>query len=101
MFIPHVGQEVIVQFLEGDPDSPLITGRVYNADNMPPVALPGGKSQSIIRDHGGNEIIMEGAAGGQKMRLHSPTHETTLTLGNSGSVETDSNWMVDATKRTT
>jgi type VI secretion system secreted protein VgrG len=96
MFIPHVGQEVIVMFEGGDPDLPLITGRVYNAENMPPVALPGGKTQSVIRDHGGNEIIMEGAAGGQKMRLHSPTHNTTLTLGNSGSVETDSNWMVDA-----
>jgi len=83
MFIPHVGQEVIVQFLEGDPDSPLITGRVYNADNMPPIALPGGKTKSIIRDHGGNEIVMEGSAGGQQMRLYSPTHETTVTLGNS------------------
>jgi type VI secretion system secreted protein VgrG len=83
MFIPHVGQEVIVEFLEGDPDNPLITGRVYNADNMPPVALPGGKSQSIIKDHGGNHITMEGAAGGQKMTLHSPTHQTTFTLGNS------------------
>ncbi len=83
MFIPHVGQEVIVEFLEGDPDSPLITGRVYNADNMPPVALPAGKSQSIIKDHGGNHITMEGAAGGQKMTLHSPTHASTITLGNS------------------
>ena len=83
MFIPHVGQEVIVEFLEGDPDSPLITGRVYNAENMPPVTLPAGKSQSIIKDHGGNHITMEGAAGGQKMTLHSPTHESTITLGNS------------------
>ena len=43
MFIPHVGQEVIVQFLEGDPDMPIITGRVYNAENMPPVELPAGQ----------------------------------------------------------
>jgi type VI secretion system secreted protein VgrG len=93
MFIPHVGQEVIVHFLEGDPDNPLVTGRVYNAENMPPVALPGGKTQSIIRDHGGNEIIMEGAAGGQKMRLYSPTHETSLTMGNSIDWKTVSDYL--------
>ena len=39
MFLPRIGQEVIVDFLEGDPDQPLITGRVYNADQMPPCAL--------------------------------------------------------------
>jgi type VI secretion system secreted protein VgrG len=38
--IPRIGQEVIVEFLEGDPDRPIITGRVYNADQMPPYALP-------------------------------------------------------------
>jgi type VI secretion system secreted protein VgrG len=38
--IPRIGQEVIVDFLEGDPDRPIITGRVYNADQMPPYALP-------------------------------------------------------------
>jgi type VI secretion system secreted protein VgrG len=89
MFIPHTGQEVIVQFLEGDPDCPLITGRVYNAENMPPIALPAGKTQSIIRDHGGNEMIMEGVGGGQKMRLFCPTHNTTVTMGNSWRLFTD------------
>jgi type VI secretion system secreted protein VgrG len=69
MFIPHIGQEVIVEFLEGDPDRPIITGRVYNADNMPPEDLPGSKTQSIIRDHGGNEMIMEGADGSQFIHL--------------------------------
>jgi len=38
---PHIGQEVIVGFLEGDPDRPIIVGRIYNGDNMPPYALPG------------------------------------------------------------
>lgn len=38
---PHIGQEVIVAFLEGDPDQPIIVGRVYNGDNMPPYPLPG------------------------------------------------------------
>jgi type VI secretion system secreted protein VgrG len=40
MWIPRIGQEVLVSFLEGDPDRPVITGRVYNANQMPPYALP-------------------------------------------------------------
>src|SRR6185503_10241003 len=44
--IPRMGQEVIVEFLEGDPDRPIITGRVYNADQVPPYALPANKTQS-------------------------------------------------------
>ena len=45
-FIPRVGMEVVVNFLEGDPDRPLVVGCVYNADNMPTYALPGDKTQS-------------------------------------------------------
>ena len=81
MFIPHTGQEVIVQFLEGDPNMPLITGRVYNGANMPPVELPGGKTQSIIRDHGANEIRMEGEGGNQRITLYSPHGETSISIG--------------------
>jgi type VI secretion system secreted protein VgrG len=81
MFIPHVGQEVIVMFEEGDPDRPIVTGRVYNAEQMPPVELPSGKTKSIIRDHGGNEIVSEGQGGVQQMRIHSPYANTTLTMG--------------------
>ena len=40
MWIPRIGQEVIVDFLEGNPDRPIIIGRVYNKDNMPPYTLP-------------------------------------------------------------
>jgi len=47
--IPRIGQEVIIDFLEGDPDCPIITGRVYNAEQMPPWALPGNMTQSGIR----------------------------------------------------
>ena len=39
MFIPRIGQEVIVEFLEGDPDRPIITGRVYHGTNKPPVSF--------------------------------------------------------------
>jgi len=47
--IPRIGQEVIVDFLEGDPDQPIITGRVYNDDNMPPYVLPDNATQSGIK----------------------------------------------------
>lgn len=47
--IPRIGQEVIVDFMEGDPDQPIITGRVYNGDQMPPYDLPANASQSGIK----------------------------------------------------
>ncbi|AVS67484.1 type VI secretion system tip protein VgrG [Paracidovorax avenae] len=46
IYLPRIGQEVIVDFLSGDPDQPIITGRVYNADQMPPWKLPEHKTQS-------------------------------------------------------
>ncbi|QIL80764.1 type VI secretion system tip protein VgrG [Diaphorobacter sp. HDW4A] len=49
MHIPRIGQEVIVDFLNGDPDYPIITGRVYNAMQMPPWELPANKTQSGIK----------------------------------------------------
>jgi type VI secretion system secreted protein VgrG len=49
IYTPRVGMEVIVAFLDGDPDQPLVVGSVYNADNMPPYALPGLKTQSGIK----------------------------------------------------
>lgn len=51
MHIPRIGQEVIVDFLNGDPDYPIITGRVYNAMQMPPWDLPANKTQSGIKTH--------------------------------------------------
>lgn len=50
-FIPRVGDEVIVQFLDGDPDRPLIVGSVYNAERMPPYELPQNQTQSGIKTH--------------------------------------------------
>ena len=80
-FIPHVGQEVIVDFEEGDPDRPLIVGRLYNAEAMPPLELPAGKTLSIIRDHGANEIKMQGNPGQQSIRMFSPHANTIFKLG--------------------
>ena len=100
MFIPHKGQEVIVEFLEGDPDRPIITGRVYNKDNMPPdfkddddqrTGLPDNKHKSIIRDDYGNEMIFDATPDDEHIRIHSPHHESTLLLGKSVKCATESN----------
>jgi len=48
-FFPRVGQEVLVDFINGDPDQPIISGAIYNADLMPPYSLPGKKTQSGIK----------------------------------------------------
>lgn len=97
VFLPHVGHEVIVEFLDGDPDQPLVTGRVYNSESMPPLALPGEKQSSIIRDHGGNELRMDGGDP-QKVRLFSPKENSEIVLGGgvtSHSYKGDGDWLVD------
>jgi type VI secretion system secreted protein VgrG len=84
MHIPRVGQEVIVDFLEGDPDQPLITGRVYNADNMPPWELPGNATQSGIMSRstkGGsvdnhNQLRFEDRKGGEEVFLQAEKDHT-------------------------
>jgi type VI secretion system secreted protein VgrG len=74
--IPRIGQEVIVDFLEGDPDQPIITGRVYNAEQMPPYGLPAGgvvsglKSNSTKGGGGYNEFIMDDTKGNELIRVH-------------------------------
>jgi type VI secretion system secreted protein VgrG len=68
--LPHVGHEVIVSFLEGDPDRPLITGRVYNGENHKTMSMPDNKTQSGLKDHAGNEILMEGKSGSEDIKVH-------------------------------
>jgi type VI secretion system secreted protein VgrG len=76
MAIPRIGHEVIVDFLEGDPDQPIITGRVYNANNMPPYSLPANmtvttiKSRSSKNSTGFNEIKFEDKAGSEEIYVH-------------------------------
>ena len=75
LFIPRIGDEVIVQFLEGDPDRPLVVGSVFNADNVPPTSLPGNKTRSGINSesstgHSGyNHFIFEDQAGQEFVKL--------------------------------
>jgi type VI secretion system secreted protein VgrG len=76
--IPRVGQEVVVQFLEGDPDQPIIIGSVYNAEQMPPYELPANQTQSGIKTRsskgGGvtnfNELRFEDKKGAEDVRFH-------------------------------
>jgi type VI secretion system secreted protein VgrG len=81
VYLPHVDQEVLVSFEEGDPDRPIVTGRVYNNDNMPPLDLPSEKTKLMMRDQGGNQMVMEGKDGEQRISMYSPTGRTFLTLG--------------------
>lgn len=74
--IPRIGQEVIVDFLEGDPDQPIITGRVYNGASMPPYGLPSGavisgvKSNSTKGGGGYNEYIFDDTKSNELIREH-------------------------------
>jgi len=84
---PRIGQEVIVEFLEGDPDRPIITGRVYNGDRMPPYDLPANATQSGIKSRsskgGGadnfNEIRFEDKKGEEELYLHAEKNHTNIT----------------------
>jgi type VI secretion system secreted protein VgrG len=76
IIIPRIGQEVLVQFLEGDADRPIITGAVYNGDNRPPFPLPnqktqaGFKSNSTLGGGGYNEFVMDDTKGKELIRVH-------------------------------
>ncbi len=92
--IPRVGQEVLVGFLEGDPDQPVIVGRVYNATQTTPYKLPehktrstwksdsspgsGGFNEIMFEDLAGNELVWEQA---QKNRRRLVKHDETITVG--------------------
>lgn len=73
--IPRIGQEVIVDFLNGDPDQPIIMGRTYHQDNRSPGSLPGTKTQMTIRSKtykgdGYNELRFEDAPGKEQVYIH-------------------------------
>lgn len=76
MFIPRIGQEVLVQFLEGDPDRPIIVGRVYNGENIVPYGLPSKKNISAIRTAstpgggGFNEIRLDDTLSSEEIFIH-------------------------------
>src|SRR5262245_602114 len=79
---PRIGQEVIVDFLEGDPDQPIITGRVYNAESQPPFGFPAGAVLSGVKSNthkgsGYNELSMDDTAGKERVNIHGQYDMTT------------------------
>ncbi|NOR24388.1 MAG: type VI secretion system tip protein VgrG [Desulforhopalus sp.] len=76
MWIPRIGHEVIVDFVEGDPDRPIITGRVYHGSNKPPYPLPAEKTKSTIKSDstigggGSNELRFEDKKDEEEIFLH-------------------------------
>ena len=90
MAIPRIGQEVIVSFLEGDPDRPIITGRVYNAGAMPPYELPEHKTRTVFRSlstpgedgpRGFNEFRVEDRKGEEEIFVQAQK-DANLHIGN-------------------
>ncbi|MEB0811768.1 phage baseplate assembly protein V, partial [Citrobacter freundii] len=85
--IPRVGQEVIVDFLNGDPDQPIIMGRTYHQDNRSPGSLPGTKTQMTIRSKtykggGFNELKFDDATGNEQVYIHAQKNMDTEVLNN-------------------
>jgi type VI secretion system secreted protein VgrG len=101
LFLPRIGQEVVVSFVDGDPDRPLVTGSVYNGENVPPVALPAMQTQSTIRSRSskegsaGNEMRMEDKTDSEEFYFHAQKdmkveieNDLTTTLHEGGEVHT-------------
>jgi type VI secretion system secreted protein VgrG len=88
MYLPRLNWEAVVQYLEGDPDRPVITGKLYNGAQMPPYALPEGKTrtsiQSLSTPGGGgfNEIRMEDKAGGEEIMINAQFNKNIVTANN-------------------
>jgi type VI secretion system secreted protein VgrG len=124
IYLPRIGQEVVVTFLDGDPDRPLITGMVYNAEQMPPYALPDNKTQSGIKTRsskGGdpatfNEIRFEDKKGAEELYVHAEKdmnevvendqssdvgHDRSRKVGNDETVEVGNNREVKIAKNQT
>ena len=102
LFIPRINQEVIVNFIEGDPDRPIITGSVYNGNNAPPYDLPANKTRSTIKSstypggHGFNEIRLEDMGGEEEIYIHAQKdlnneiiNDHTLTVGNNRTTQVE------------
>ncbi len=109
IYIPRVGQEAVVEFIEGDPDRPLVTGTVYNAANTPPYKLPGKKTVAGVKSQstegkpsGFNEFVFDDLKGSELVRFHAEKnlesvikndeardigHDITVDVGNVMTVE--------------
>lgn len=88
-FLPRIGQEVVVSFLDGDPDRPLVTGAVYNAEQTVPYALPANQTQSTVKSNsskggaGFNEIRFEDKKDSEELYIHAQKDMLTEVLNDS------------------
>jgi len=81
--VPRMGHEVVIEFLEGDPDRPIITGSVYNGDNKPPYDLPANQTQTGIKTRSSkngsgdnfNEIRFEDLKGSEQLYIHAERNQ--------------------------
>ncbi|MPY21267.1 type VI secretion system Vgr family protein [Shewanella sp. YLB-07] len=83
MAIPRIGHEVIVSFLEGDPDQPIITGRTFHSANQVPYPLPANKTRTVLKTQthkgeGSNELRFEDEAGQEEIYIHAQKDINTL-----------------------
>jgi type VI secretion system secreted protein VgrG len=84
LVLPRVGQEVVVSYVDGDPDRPLVTGSVYNKQGTVPVTLPDNQTQSVMRSRSskngtaGNEIRMEDKLNSEELYVHAQKDMTVL-----------------------
>jgi len=88
-FLPRVGNEVLVSFLEGDPDRPIVVGSVHHANNEPPIQEPANKTQNTLLMPSTNELRFEDKEGSEQIYLHAQKdhiraveNNETITVGN-------------------
>jgi type VI secretion system secreted protein VgrG len=113
LFMPRIGQEVVISYIDADPDRPLITGSVYNGENATPVSLPTNQTQSVIKTRSspkgtaGNEIRLEDKKDAEEFYLHAQKDmkveienslTTTLTKGDEIHTLTEGDRTVDVKK---
>ncbi len=96
VWLPRIGQEVIVSFIEGDPDRPIIIGSVYNGTHTPPYTLPDEKTKSTIKSEssigggGFNEIRFEDKKGEEEVFIHAQKDHN-IVVGNNRSATVGAN----------
>jgi type VI secretion system secreted protein VgrG len=104
VFLPRIGMEVAVNFVDGDPDRPMVAGCVYNGENPPPYSLPDDKTKSTIKTNsspgggGFNELRFEDSAGSEEIFIHAQKdfnevvlndHNTTVGNNQTNNVDVD------------
>lgn len=88
MYLPRIGWEVVIQFLEGDPDRPVVTGKLYNGQLMPPYALPEGRTRTAIQSlstpggGGMNEVRFEDKSGSEEISIKAQYDKSIVAANN-------------------